>query len=203
MPELARARSRWLAPLGRTLLRLSGWRVDGVVPELDHFVIIGVPHTSNWDGVVFLSCRAIDGRPVYFLSKQSLFWWPLGPVLRRLGGVPIDRSNPAGLVEGLVQRFQTSDSFILAIAPEGSRRRRDHWRSGFYRIAVAAGVPVVVAAMNHRTRVVSMSPPIPLTGDVRADMDRIRAFAEPRMAGRYPAQAGPARLREEDEEAGV
>lgn len=159
--------------LAAFVFRLSGWTPVGVVPRTG--VFIGAPHTSNWDFVLTVLVLWHAGVSPRVLVKRELFWWPLGPVLRALGAVETDRGG-GGLVERLTAEARGDRSFALVIAPDGTRRRTDHWKSGFYRIAMATGLPVTLGFIDGPTRTAGVGPTIRLTGDVRADMDVIRAF---------------------------
>ena len=181
---------------GRLVLRLFGWRLVGTVPPISKFVFIGAPHTSNWDLLVMLAAGAALKVRIRWLAKHTVFWGALGWILRALGGFPVDRRVRHDLVEDVVQLFGESDTLRLGIAPEGSRSRRDHWKSGFYYIARGANVPVVVAFLDYATRRCGVGGVIELTGDVSADMDRIRACYGS-FQGRYPELQGPIRLRDE------
>ena len=182
--------------IGRLVLRMFGWRVVGAVPPISRFVFIGAPHTSNWDLVVMLAAGwALQVRIPWF-AKHTVFWGPLGWIFRALGGLSVDRRARHDLVEHVAQLFGQSDILRLGIAPEGTRSRRDYWKSGFYYIARRADVPVVAAFLDYATRRCGVGPIIQLTGDVPADMDRIRAFYGT-LQGRYPELQGPIRLRDE------
>lgn len=160
--------------IAAVLFRLIGWRKVGTLPRTGIF--IGAPHTSNWDFVLTLMVLWTDGIPPRLLVKREVFWWPLGPVLRALGGIPTDRSGHSGLVERLVAEARADHSFALVIAPDGTRHQTDHWKSGFYRLAQATGLSVTLGFLDGPTRTAGVGPTIHVTGDMRADMDRIRPF---------------------------
>ena len=132
-----------------------------------------------------------------WLGKRELFRWPFGRVLRGLGGVPVDRNARQGLVGEAVARFAEAEDLFLVIPPSGTRARAANWKSGFYHVARGAGVPIVCAYLDYRERVGGIGLVLTPSGSVRADMDRIRAFYASKR-GRYPAQATPVRLREEE-----
>lgn len=186
-PAGARAR------LAALLLRLAGWRAVGRLPRTG--VFIGAPHTSNWDFVLTVLVLWNAGVSPRVLVKRELFWWPLGPVLRRLGALETDR-GAGGLVERLTAEARGDRSFALVIAPDGTRRPTDHWKSGFYRIAVASGLPVTLGFIDGPTRTAGVGPTIALTGDVGADMDVIRAFYADKRGVR-PGRGSTPYLREE------
>lgn len=182
--------------VGRLGLWLIGWRPLGRAPETRRYVVLAVPHTSNWDGVLAMLAIWWFGVPFRWLGKASLFDGPAGPLMRWCGGMPIDRTDPSGLADSLAARFAGADTLMLGMAPEGTRSRAEHWKSGFYRIARAADVPVVLAFIDHDTRQIGLGPAVDLTGDVAADMDRIRAFYAG-VTARRPDEMSPIKLRDE------
>lgn len=178
------------------VLRRLGWRFDGSLPEPAKSVVIGAPHTSNWDFIVFMGAVHAYRIDAHFLGKHTLFWWPLSLLLRSLGGIPVDRSAPGGLVRQVAAEFKRSETMVLVVAPEGTRKAVPHWKSGFVRLADGAGVPVVPAAIDCVNKVVTLGPPIFFEGDIDAFMDRIRAAFEG-AAGFKPEGQGPILLAEE------
>lgn len=192
-------RGAMIGLLGRMVYRLRGWRLVGELPPLKKFVIIGAPHTSNWDGMFFLAGVADLGVRLRFLSKPENLRGVRGPVFRYFGAIGVDRKSASNVVADIAAQFEAHESFILALGPEGTRGYRPYWRSGFYHIARAAGVPIVPIGIHAAEKRIIIGPPIDLTGDVRADMDRIRAFYAANSSGIYPDKASPVRLREEVE----
>ena len=185
MASPANRAPRGLLPaIGRAALRLSGWRLAGTLPDLPRYVLIVAPHTSNWDFPVGLAAKFALGLEAQWLGKHSLFRGPVGWILRALGGVPVDRSRPDGMVDALLARMRAAPRFILVVAPEGTRKRTAGWKSGFYRIAVAAGVPILPVAFDWSTRTVDLRTPFYPTGDAAADMPRLRALYHKGMARR-------------------
>lgn len=181
--------------LARALFRLSGWRSVGHLPRTGLF--IGAPHTSNWDLVLTVMVLWNARVRPRVLVKREAFRWPLGPVLRALGAIPTDRGGRSGLIARLVAEASSSRDFVLVIAVEGTRRRVDHWKSGFYHLALATGLPITPAFVDGPTRTTGVGETFHLTGDLTADMDRLRAFYADKR-GLRPGGAGPVRLREED-----
>lgn len=163
-----------LARIVRALLLLwfrhSGWRAVGTFPPNRKFVIMGASHTSNWDFLVFLGTVHALGRQVRFVGKKSLFRWPMGGFMRALGGVPVDRNSPQDLVSQIIDQFAVHDDFLLIVAPEGTRAATTHWRTGFYQIALKAGVPIVCAGPDYPAKLGVIGPVIHPTGDYAADM---------------------------------
>jgi 1-acyl-sn-glycerol-3-phosphate acyltransferase len=164
------------ARLARWALGAAGWRLEGRAPAHSHCIIIGAPHTTNWDLAIALLTGAGLGFRLRWLGKDSVFWEPLGTLMRWVGGIPVDRSNRTGLVQSLVKRMKSEQEFMLCIAPEGTRKYTGHWKSGFYRIALAADIPIVLGYCSYDRKVVGLGPSIRLTGDVDADMAVIAAF---------------------------
>ena len=168
--------SRIVRRLLVALYRWKGWRIEGERPDVDKFVILGAPHTSNWDFIFFLGATHDLGIRPSFMGKASLFKWPMTRFMLDMGGVPVDRSKRANYVDQVAQAFAEAEDLALVIAPEGSRTFRGDWRSGFYHIAMAAGVPIVPAWVNNETLRGGLGEPIVPTGDYGADLARIAAF---------------------------
>ncbi len=192
------ATAGWRARGAHRALRLCGWQIrfDGQLPA-PRGVIIAYPHTSNWDFFIGLATIWSLELPIRWVGKETLFTGWLGkiagPVLRRWGGRPVFRAQPTGMVEQLAQTMAAEPWFWLALSPEGTRRRLDHWRSGFYHLALRAQVPVGLAYFDFVRREVGISGFVVLTGDVDVDMARIASFYEGRR-GCFPALESPVRL---------
>ena len=183
------------------VLRLRGWRLVGRAPDLPKYVVVFGPHTCNWDFLLGMLAARGYGIRASWLGKDSIFRWPVAGLLRRLGGMPVHRDHHEGIVGQVVAAFASVDSMVLGLTPEGTRSLAPHWKSGFYRMARAAGVPIVVAAVDGPSRRITLGPTIFPTGDVRQDMDRVRAlYAGTR--GIHPGRASAVRLREEDAPSG-
>jgi 1-acyl-sn-glycerol-3-phosphate acyltransferase len=185
-----------LSALGRTMLNVLGWELVGEAPEEPKYLVIGAPHTSNWDFIHIMPAILGMGVNLRWLAKASLFRPPLGWLMTPLGGMPVDRSKSNNLVEQVAEAYKRADQMAIALLPEGTRSYTDHWKSGFYHMALAADVPVVLAFCDYENKRVGAGPTIHLTGDISADMDRIRAFYSG-IKGKYPDQQGPIRLRAE------
>jgi len=153
--------------------RLRGWKAEGVVPEPRKFVLIAAPHTSNWDFVYFIGLTEELALRPHFMGKLSLFRWPLSAFMRQVGGIPVDRSGSRNYVQAMVDEFARRKEFILTIAPEGTRSKTKKWRTGFYHIAVAAKVPMVMGFMDYSRKTGGLGPLIWPTGDFRADMTKV------------------------------
>lgn len=171
----------------RALLRVAGWKSVGSFPVgLNKYVVIVAPHTSGWDFVVGLLFRkALRLEHVKYLGKQELFKPPFGFFFRWVGGYPVDRSSRQNLVEQVVKLFDEHDSFAIALSPEGTRKRVEKLKTGFYNIANSANVPLIMVALDYRTRRLIISEPLTLTGDHAVDVEKILAFFRP-VEGKYP-----------------
>ncbi|HWU76949.1 MAG TPA: lysophospholipid acyltransferase family protein [Rhodanobacter sp.] len=161
------------------MLRLSGWSLVGEFPDVPQAVLIAAPHSSWWDGIWGLLIKVGIGADVHFMGKQELFVGPFGGLLRRLGGMPIDRGAAKGVVEQMVDQFRHKASFWLGIAPEGTRKRVKRWKSGFWHIAHDAGVPIVTACFNYPDKTIVIGPLFHTSADMEADLLRLREFYAP------------------------
>jgi 1-acyl-sn-glycerol-3-phosphate acyltransferase len=197
-PRLPLRRSPLARSVATSALRLLGWRIEGEMPPLRKFVVVCAPHTSRWDLSLTLLAATASGVQVHWLGKHTLFRPPMGWLLAWLGGVPVERSGGKDTVPQIVRRFAEREDLALAISPEGAKRRQEWWRSGFWHVAVQAGVPLVVASLDWETRVCRVGPVI-VPGDLRRDMDRIRE-ALAHVVPRHPERFGPIRLRAEGDD---
>ncbi len=189
---------RALAVVGASFLRLSGWRVEGSLPSgLTRAVVIAAPHTTNWDLPYMLAVSWVLGVRPSWLGKRELFVWPFGALMRRLGGIPVDRRRRQNLVEQAAARLRDAERLFLVIPPSGTRSRAQHWKSGFYHVARQARVPIVCAFLDYATKTGGIGPIFVPTGDIGADMDRLRLFYR-HIRGKYPDDETPVRLSEED-----
>lgn len=181
------------------LIRLIGWKVVGTWPPLKQSVFMVAPHTSNWDLLVGLCAGFSSGIflawPYGFMMKDIMFRGPLGPIMRRLGGLSIDRSSPHDVVYQMAQVFDEHEEFILAVTPEGTRSRRPHWKSGFYHIALKAKVPIVPVALDYRLKEVGLGEPLTLSGDREADTEVFRRFYQG-VTPKRPENFGPIKFRD-------
>jgi 1-acyl-sn-glycerol-3-phosphate acyltransferase len=182
--------------LARTFWAFSRWTLVSASAPSRPTVLIGAPHTSNWDFVLMLAIAWRLGIDVHWLGKKSLFRGWRGPLMRGLGGIPVDREDPARIVNEVVDQVHAGEVFGLVVTPDGTRGGNTHWKSGFYRIARATGMPVTLGFVDRTTMTTGLGPTLDLTGDVAADMDRIRAFYADK-AGLRPEGRTEPRLREE------
>jgi len=176
--------------------RLSRWTLRSEPVPAQAGVLVGAPHTSNWDFAIMLAIAWQLGIDVRWLGKHTLFAGWRGPLMRALGGIPVDRRDPSRVVEDVLSRVRAGEVFHLVVTPEGTRSG-DGWKSGFYRIARAADLPVTLGYVDRTTMTTGLGPTLRLTGDVRADMDVIRAFYADK-AGVRPGLRTEPRLKDED-----
>ncbi len=170
------------AALGRCMMRLRGWRFEGAVPDEPKMILLVAPHTSNWDFLTGLWAKFALQLKAGFLGKHTLFWWPLGVFLRSIGGIAIDRSKAAGIAEDSARAFREGERLMLVIAPEGTRSKSKKWKSGFYRIAVAAEVPLLLVAFDYPRKVIRLGPLFRPTGDYEKDLAEIQSHYAAGMA---------------------
>jgi 1-acyl-sn-glycerol-3-phosphate acyltransferase len=180
-PNAPRVRpNRFTRALGRAVLWLGGWRMVGTFPDLPKLVLIGAPHSSNWDGFWGLAAKLALGLDIKILGKHSLFNVPLlGAVLHWLGVIPVNRSAAHGVVEQMALMLHGADQLWLGIAPEGTRKPVERWKTGFWKIARAADVPVLPAYFHYPDKVIGIGPPFALSDDMAADLARIRDWYRP------------------------
>jgi len=183
------------------ILRLCGWRVMFRWPPVPKCVVIFYPHTSNWDFVWGVLAYMSLGWQVRWCAKDAWFRWPVGILARALGGIPVNRRERTGFVAQLERAFDQAEELYVAITPEGTRARTDHWKSGFYHLALAAGVPVGLAYIDYPSRRVGLDTFLDLSGDEARDVARIRAYYADKR-GRNPAQQGDIRLLQSGARAG-
>ena len=170
-----------LRAFGRFVLALMRFRVEGNLPNVPKMVIAVAPHTSNWDFVLGAAVMFATDLRLEFLAKHTLFWRPFGSLMRWMGGIPVDRASAHGLVGEAVAAFTAVPSRVLAITPEGTRKKVRRYKSGFLHIARGAGVPVVLASLDWGRHVVVFGPEFETTGDCEADITKIEAhFADVR-----------------------
>ena len=168
--------TRWM---GRTALRLGGWRIVGPIPDLSKAVLIVAPHSSNWDGFWGMAVKIALGLEVRVLGKTQLFWWPLGPLLRKLGAIPVDRSSPQGTIEQAIAIIRDFDRIWFTLTPEGTRKRVDKWKTGFWKIARNANVPIVMGYFDYPSRIIGIDQVFHTSDNQQQDMVQIREFYRP------------------------
>jgi len=172
-------RNPFAEALGRSVLKLMGWRIEGQLPALDKFVMIGAHHTSNWDFVVFIAAKFVLRVNARWFGKHSLFRWPFAGLLKRWGGIPINRGRAGNVVQQAVQRFREHAQFILILSPEGTRKRVERWKMGFYHIARNSGVPIVPGALDFANKRIVIGAPFWPSGNEQADLRSLLEFFRP------------------------
>lgn len=159
--------------------RVGRWRFEGDFPDVPRLVIVVAPHSSGWDAVWGLAAKIGLDLGIVFMAKQELFVGPLGWMLRRFGGLAVNRSAPGGIAEQVAREIRASDRMWFLLAPEGTRRRVEQWKSGFWKIARAAGAPVLCIAFDYPAKTIHIGPLLEMGPDLDADMARIRAWYVP------------------------
>jgi 1-acyl-sn-glycerol-3-phosphate acyltransferase len=190
--------------LARLALRATGWRIEGPRPSPDlSCIFVGAPHTSAWDSVLMLAVAWRCDVHLRFLIKQEIGDGRFGFFWRAVGGIPVNRTDPGPLVDRLTaMAADDGTAFQLVITPKGTRKKIKYWKSGFYRLAMSADLPVTLVSPDGPTKVVTFAEPFALTGDVPADMDRIRGFFTGKR-GVAPERRTEPRLRAEDDPAAL
>lgn len=178
---------RLLRPVGRLWLKAVNMRIVGELPDLPKFVLIGAPHTSNWDLPNALAAGLHYGVAINWMGKDSIFKWPFGGLMRWMGGIPVDRSKRNNAVTQMVEAFNSAAELIVVVPPEGTRSEVERWKSGFYHIAAGAKVPIVMAFMDYNRREVGIKGVFYPTGDYEADLPHIQSVYAP--ISRYKAAA--------------
>ncbi len=183
-PRMGNAFTRGLGSLG---LKLTGWSLHGQMPDVPKFVIIGVPHTSNWDAISASLAMLASGFKYTFLIKKEWFFWPMGPLFRALGGYPVDRGKgAANVVDQVVELFESADKVCVGFPPEGTRSLVDKYKTGYLRAAYAANVPVFICAFDGPNKRVVLDKLMPLTGDMKIDNAAIKAYVDATWTGVHP-----------------
>ena len=172
----------------RIILSLAGWRTEGQLPSNPKFVLVGAPHTSNWDLPYTLLTAFALRAPIHWMGKEAIFRRPFKGFFKWLGGIPVRRSQSHNLVEQSIQQFNRNDQLILTIAPAGTRKRVIRWKTGFYHIACGAGVPIVLGFMDYRRKAGGIGPMVHPTGNMEADMETIKDFYDG-VTGKHPARS--------------
>ena len=178
-------RSTLAQSIAQFILRLTGWRTAVISPYPSRCVMIGAPHTSNWDFIIVMLLMAVERIPIRLMGKDSLFRWPLGVFMRSFGVIPVNRSGNNKLVDQIAARFDEYDELIIGISPEGTRSKTPRWRTGFYYIAHKADVPIVMVYIDYKNKVCGLGPSIKPTGDIQADFEIIREFYSG-IDGKFP-----------------
>lgn len=183
----------WLA---RAFMAIFGWTVTGELPQDKKFILIGAPHTTNWDLPIGLALTYIFRLKVRWMGKHTLFQGITGIFMRALGGIAVDRTQPHGVVEQMVDAFKQADQLVIMIAPSGTRKKMPHWKSGFYRIAHQANIPVVCGYLDFQKKEAHLGFSFVPTGNTKQDMDKVREYYK-NVQAKYPEKTTPVKLAEE------
>jgi 1-acyl-sn-glycerol-3-phosphate acyltransferase len=184
--------------IGRTWLKAFGWHVEGELPDATKAVFVAAPHTSNWDLPFTLAIAWTLGTNISWIGKDKLFRPPFGTFMRALGGVPIVRGQKANQVDAIARAIRDQpDGVYVVIAPSGTRSKKDHWKSGFYRIAEQADVPMLLGFLDYEGKRGGLGPALAPSGDMHADMEKVRAFYADKF-GKFKERMSDVRLREEE-----
>lgn len=157
-------------------LLLLGWRMVGAIPEYPKFVLVGAPHTSNWDFLIAMLFNYASGLRFKWIGKASLFKRPFGTIFRSLGGIPVVREARSNYVAQIARLFEASEKLVIAIAPEGTRQQKDYWKTGFYYMALASRVPIVLGFLDYARKQIGLGPVLHPSGDIQADFHLIQDF---------------------------
>ncbi|RUO39159.1 acyltransferase [Pseudidiomarina aestuarii] len=185
-PTRGNAFSRWVGRVG--LRVLGGWRVEGELPRTRQAIIPVAPHTSNWDFFIGVFVMLALGLKLSYLGKHTIFRFPVNGLLRWLGGIPVDRRSAQGVVGEMVEQFKQRPELVLALSPEGTRKKVTEWKKGFLHIAKTTGVPVIPIALDFSRKVLEITPALLITGDIDAELERVKA-AVAHAQGKNPQHA--------------
>ena len=180
--------------LARLILKMIGWKLDIEVPDEKKFVLIGAPHTSNWDFPLALLAFWTLDLNIKWVGKIQMFRGPLKHLFTALGGIPVDRSAPGDFIKQIAEQFEQRDEMVLTIAPEGTRSKMSYWKSGFYYIALEAEVPICLGFMDYTTKTIGFKQLLYPSGNLDADIKIIADFYHG-LTGKYPEKQGPIRIR--------
>ena len=175
--------------IAQKTMSLFGWRIRGDVPNLPKLVLVGAPHTSNWDFILTISTMFALGIQFNWLAKDSLFKGPFSGIFRYLGGIGVDRSKSNNLVDSVVNEFKKRESILLAIMPEGTRSKVRRWRTGFYYMAEQAKVPLLLITFDYGRKIMRIGPTITPSGDIETDLPQIQSYFED-IKGKNPEKYG-------------
>ena len=183
--------------IARGTLRIFGWKVDKYVPSEDKFVLVGAPHTSNWDFPVGLLSVFSLGMRFKWLAKDSIFIGPPGFILKKFGGIPVDRSVRSTFTNKMIELFNSRKKLILGIMPEGTRSKTNYWKTGFYYIAIGARVPIALAYMDYKLKRAGVGLIFHPTGNIDSDMEKIKEFYKDKF-GKHPEKQSEVKLRSKE-----
>ena len=182
-----------LQGLSICILRICGWRREGRLTDIPKYVMIVAPHTSNWDMPIGMAIVFAFKLKLNWLAKESLFRWPFGGLIRWLGGIPINRSKSCDVVARSIQTFKDKKKMVMVVAPEGTRKKANYWKTGFYHIALGANIPIVMGFIDYARKVGGIGPTLIPMGDIEFDMQKIRCFYD-EITGKIPDKSTPAMI---------
>lgn len=171
--------------ISKFILQILGWKIEGVADLPRQCIFCVAPHTSNWDLIIGKMVAVSLGLKTYFLIKKTWFFFPVNLILNAIGGISVDRSKKNSLTEQLADEFSKQDNFVLAVTPEATRKRNSDWKKGFYYIALAAKIPIVIAVMDYKYKTVYFKAVLMPTGDVDKDMAEIKMYYKG-ATGKHP-----------------
>ncbi len=177
------------------VLKLIGWKTSGTLPDIPKYVIIAAPHTSNFDLPMTLFVAFAMRLKVYWMGKEAIFNKPFGTIMKWLGGIPVERSKSNNLVAETVEEFKRNEKLVVLVPPEGTRKKVNYWKTGFYYIAHGAGVPIVLGFLDYGRKTGGIGPVIHPTGDIEKDMESIQDFYKD-ITGRYPLKTAWGQVQE-------
>ncbi|MCK4834248.1 MAG: lysophospholipid acyltransferase family protein [Gammaproteobacteria bacterium] len=183
-----------LKVFSKVILKLIGWHADVTLPEEKKYVMIGAPHTTNWDLPIGLLCFWSASIRLTWVGKKQLFIGPFDYLFRALGGIPVDRSVHTGFIDQIAHQFDSRDEMIFGLTPEGTRSRTEYWKTGFYYIALKAKVPICLAYVDFPSRTIGFGKTFIPTGDIDKDFEIIKSFYQDKT-GKCPEHQGPIRIR--------
>ncbi len=186
-----------LQAFAQGVMKLAGWKVEENFPDIPKYVLIVAHHTSNWDFPIGLfAALSINFWPQW-IGKDALFKAPFGGFMKWLGGIPVVRSSRNNFVDQVAEVYQQHERMVIAITPEGTRKKTDHWKTGFYHIATTANIPIVMAYIDYKRKTAGIGPVLQPSGDLNADLAKIRQFYDG-ITGKYPQEQGDIRVRQND-----
>lgn len=183
-----------LKTFSRIVLKLIGWKTEIELPKEKKFILIGAPHTSNWDLPIGLLCFWSAPLRLTWVAKKQLFVGPFNIFFRALGGIPVDRSIRTGFIDQIAQQFDKHDEMVFGLTPEGTRSRTDYWKTGFYYIALKAKVPICLAYVDYPSRTIGFGEMIWPSGNIDKDFELIENFYQGKR-GKYPENQGAVRIK--------
>jgi 1-acyl-sn-glycerol-3-phosphate acyltransferase len=186
---LSPARQDFMQVLSLAILRITGWHITGEFPNIQKYIIVGAPHTSNWDFPLTMLLMFGSGVRFNWIAKASLFRWPFGGLLRRMGGIPVWRDRKTNFVSQTVEAFDKAAHLIIAISPEGTRSKVARWKTGFYYMAMGAKVPIVMGFVDYARKQVGIGPVLYPSGNIDSDFAVLREFYSDKT-GRFPDKHG-------------